>query len=210
VVIHLRKIKDIKKVIIHCTASDRPEDNQIVKLDELHTGTKTIPWNGNNVECFGFDKIGYHYVMWRDGKVDITRKITQIGAHCKGHNTESVGFCLAGEYEFPQLRLAAEFVYNLCETLGLDPRKDVYPHNKFTDQKTCPNFSMEKFFACYPDVPRDFDELVNRLVKLEQKIKHLEGVDNTLILPGNVKATRTNRGIHLSTEEDTPWWRRLL
>lgn len=40
--------------------------------------------------------IGYHYVIRRSGLVEVGRQLNEVGAHCRGHNTDSIGICLVG------------------------------------------------------------------------------------------------------------------
>ena len=44
----------------------------------------------------GFIKIGYHYVILRDGTVQKGRKDSEVGAHVTGYNTGSLGICMVG------------------------------------------------------------------------------------------------------------------
>ena len=44
----------------------------------------------------GFNGIGYHYYIRKDGTVCLTRAIERIGAHVKGFNSESIGICYEG------------------------------------------------------------------------------------------------------------------
>ena len=44
----------------------------------------------------GWLKIGYHYVIKRDGTVETGRELEEVGAHAKGHNAISVGICMVG------------------------------------------------------------------------------------------------------------------
>ena len=44
----------------------------------------------------GFLRIGYHYVILRDGTVQKGRLDTEIGAHVEGHNSGSLGICMVG------------------------------------------------------------------------------------------------------------------
>lgn len=52
----------------------------------------------------GFNDIGYHYVVYRDGSVHIGRPLRQVGAHCLGHNAHSVGICYIGGVEARTLK----------------------------------------------------------------------------------------------------------
>ncbi|WP_337632460.1 N-acetylmuramoyl-L-alanine amidase, partial [Prevotella sp.] len=44
----------------------------------------------------GFDSIGYHYIIYLDGSIHFGRPVEQAGAHCKGHNANSIGVCYVG------------------------------------------------------------------------------------------------------------------
>ncbi len=73
----------INKIIIHCSAT----------ISNLDLGAKEIDvWHRRR----GFRKIGYHFVIRRDGKLEEGRKISEIGAHTKGQNANSIGICLIG------------------------------------------------------------------------------------------------------------------
>ena len=41
---------------------------------------------------------GYHYIVESSGKTTRTRDIFEEGAHTKGHNMESIGICLVGNF----------------------------------------------------------------------------------------------------------------
>lgn len=55
-------------------------------VDDYH---KSLGWGG----------IGYHYFIERDGKVTQGRKDNADGAHTKGYNSNSLGICLAGNFD---------------------------------------------------------------------------------------------------------------
>ena len=40
--------------------------------------------------------IGYHYVIRRDGTLEVGRPLTVPGAHVEGYNSKSLGICLVG------------------------------------------------------------------------------------------------------------------
>ena len=40
--------------------------------------------------------IGYHYVIRRDGAIELGRPEYMVGAHCKNHNAHSIGVCYEG------------------------------------------------------------------------------------------------------------------
>lgn len=128
-----REIAVIKCVILHCSASDRPEDDDISVIDRWHKER-------------GLDKVGYHYFIRKSGVIQKGRKLFEIGAHCKGQNTASVGVCLSGNHKFTeaQFKSAALIFHDLYEILPNLGRHAIFPHFLFNHNKTCPNFSVKE------------------------------------------------------------------
>lgn len=77
-------MRQINRVIVHCSATP---PNRIIGAEEIRE------WHVNER---GFDDIGYHYVIRRDGRIDKGRDLDTPGAHAKGFNEDSVGICLVG------------------------------------------------------------------------------------------------------------------
>jgi len=40
--------------------------------------------------------VGYHFVIRRNGDVELGRPLSQTSAHVKGHNKGNIGICLVG------------------------------------------------------------------------------------------------------------------
>ena len=76
-------MRKIDKVIIHCSATPEGRDYTVADIDRWHRER-------------GFNEIGYHYVVYRDGSVHTGRDVAKIGAHCKGQNANSIGICYVG------------------------------------------------------------------------------------------------------------------
>lgn len=75
--------REIKNIIIHCSATPEGQDMKVWQIEKLHKER-------------GFRKIGYHYVVYRDGSILKGRPDEEPGAHCKGHNADSIGVCYIG------------------------------------------------------------------------------------------------------------------
>lgn len=97
--------------------------------------------------------IGYHYVIKRNGEVEIGRELKQVGAHVQGHNHESLGVCLVGGIDAdgePEANFTEE-QYNALSTL-LYQLKTIYPeaeikgHRNFAN-KACPSFDVEEWWT---------------------------------------------------------------
>lgn len=86
----------------------------------------------------GWCDIAYHRLIAPDGTVFEGRALGQIGAHCAGHNRESVGYCLLTDGAVTDAQKAA-----LVELLHADrapfgaPYTKVGPHRAFT-ATACP------------------------------------------------------------------------
>jgi N-acetylmuramoyl-L-alanine amidase len=92
-----REFKDINEIIIHCSDSDFGD---VDLIDQWH---KERGWDG----------VGYHYVITNgiiahgneydpkmDGEIQKGRELAVMGAHCRGHNYNSIGICLIGRHHF--------------------------------------------------------------------------------------------------------------
>lgn len=125
-------------VIFHCTDSpDYRADNPLFNsvnakvVDEWH-------------KARGWTKIGYHWLILRDGTIERGRDEIEIGAHCVGHNFRSVGVCWVGTeeptiHQMYALKLLYEDIFQ---------RRSItwdhwFPHNAFNSGKRCPVLSMK-------------------------------------------------------------------
>ena len=76
-------MRQIKYIIIHCSATAEGKDFGAKDIDRWH---RARGWNG----------IGYHYVIRLDGTIEKGRDVSKVGAHCAGVNSISVGVCYIG------------------------------------------------------------------------------------------------------------------
>ena len=76
-------MRTITLIIIHCSAVRPYQTSTAAQIDSWH---RARGWNG----------IGYHYVILRDGTVQPGRPEDAVGAHCVGHNAHSIGICYEG------------------------------------------------------------------------------------------------------------------
>ena len=87
----------------------------------------------------GYTGIGYHFYVRKDGSVYRGRPLTTVGAHCLGKNSNSVGVCFEGNFEYEtmpaaQIKSGQELVSYLK---GLYPNAEVKTHNDF-NSTACP------------------------------------------------------------------------
>ena len=114
-------------IIIHCSASDVPEHDDIETIRKWHLQR-------------GWDDVGYHYFIDKSGYVYPGRHIDEVGAHCKGYNYRSIGICLSGNVLFKpaQFHTLKKLLHNLSFL-----NAQVFSHRNFNSSKTCPNFCLE-------------------------------------------------------------------
>lgn len=70
-------------IVVHCSAT-RPHSD--IGIDEI------TQWH----RARGFQAVGYHAVIRRDGSLEFGRNFETPGAHVTGQNMRSVGVCLVG------------------------------------------------------------------------------------------------------------------
>ena len=130
--------RNIKELIVHCSATPEGKDYSVDTIRQWHLQR-------------GFSDIGYHYVIYRDGSIHIGRDESIIGAHCTGHNTNSIGVCYIGgcasDGKTPKdtrTLQQKESLLSLLKTLKIKyPNAKIYPHYKFA-AKACPSFNAEE------------------------------------------------------------------
>lgn len=133
-------MRHINEIIIHCSATPEGRDYTVADIDRWHRQR-------------GFRQIGYHYVIYRDGSIHIGRPIEQIGAHCTGHNTNSIGICYIGGTDArgqpkdtrtqAQRNALRDLIQQLLDTYT---NATIHGHREFTP-KACPCFDVAKEFG---------------------------------------------------------------
>lgn len=76
-------MRPINLLAVHCSATPAARDIGVAQIRAMHLQR-------------GFNDVGYHYVIRRDGRVEKGRPDAVVGAHVQGHNARSIGICLIG------------------------------------------------------------------------------------------------------------------
>ena len=133
-------MREINKIIIHCSATPEGREHTIDDITEWHKQR-------------GFATIGYHFVIYLDGSIHEGRSLEMQGAHTLGHNTNSIGICYVGGVEkdgrtpkdtrtFKQKEALIALVDELKAQY---PKATIHGHNEFAN-KACPSFDVKKEF----------------------------------------------------------------
>lgn len=122
-------------VYLHCSASDRPEDDYPLVMERWHLQR-------------GFAEIGYHFFVQKDGTICEGRSLEKIPAAQEGHNTGSIAICAHGLKKelFTDEQLGA--VKALCYTLNHLYRGGLSFHGHCeVSAKTCPVYDYKKLLG---------------------------------------------------------------
>ena len=134
-------MRRITLIVIHCSA---------VKPDQQSSAAQIDSWHRQRGFHLG---IGYHYVIRRDGTLEMGRPEYMVGAHCKNHNQHSIGVCYEGGLDIrgdpadtrtPQQRETMRQLIN--ELRERYPKAIVVGHHNLNPLKACPCFDAIKEF----------------------------------------------------------------
>jgi N-acetylmuramoyl-L-alanine amidase len=132
-------MRTINLIVIHCSATKEGKDFKAKDIDKWHKER-------------GFKKIGYHYVIDLDGTIERGRQDSEIGAHCTGHNKNSIGICYIGGLDKDgkpkdtRTKEQKEALWDLLRILLTKyPKAQIHGHNTFSN-KDCPCFNVEETY----------------------------------------------------------------
>lgn len=133
--------KETEYIVIHCSATKASMNTDAKEIDRWHRQR-------------GWRKIGYHWVIRRDGVVEEGRDLGEVGAHAKGFNHNSVGICMVGgiddkgepenNYTDEQWKALEQLVWQMKLPY---PDAEVLGHCDLPDvKKACPCFDVRKWW----------------------------------------------------------------
>lgn len=136
----MRKSTDF--MVIHCSATPPGMDIGAKEIDRWHRAK-------------GYFRIGYHFVIRRDGTIEHGRELNAVGAHTLGYNEKSIGICLVGgvttdnrtpENNYtPAQWLTLEKLVSELETQF--PQAKVVGHRDLNPGRGCPSFNVKEWMA---------------------------------------------------------------
>lgn len=135
--------QDVKFLVVHCSATPASRDLTAADIDRMHRLER------------GFLRIGYHFVIRRDGTVEPGRPLNMRGAHVENHNHESIGICLVGGVD-DKLKPQANFTPAQLDSLDRllawmeaeFPTAVIQGHRDFPGvAKACPSFDVKHWLS---------------------------------------------------------------
>lgn len=133
----MKLLQKVQYIVVHCTDTPAGRPVTIDDVDSWHRAR-------------GFERIGYHYLVYLDGSVHLGRSVRYQGAHCKAVNACSIAVCYVGgrtstdprswaDTRTPAQRAALRTL--ISELLRQHPGALVRGHRDF-DPKACPCFDV--------------------------------------------------------------------
>lgn len=124
-----RKVDEIRLIVVHHSATPSGTPRAFARF---------------HVEMRGWPGIGYHFVVGKKGELWRTNALTTVSYHARGHNRESVGVCLVGDFTEtapPAVQLAA--LEGLLRWLVAKlPGRPIVFHRDVVPTTTCPGARM--------------------------------------------------------------------
>lgn len=121
--------RPVNRVFIHCSASDRPEDDKASVINDWHRKR----WGTG---------IGYHFYIRKDGTVEKGRDLEKTPAAQAGHNLHTIAICVGGHRMFSLEQLDA--LKALCEEIHAELPLATFHGHREVANKDCPVFDYRK------------------------------------------------------------------
>jgi N-acetyl-anhydromuramyl-L-alanine amidase AmpD len=153
-------MRTIDKIILHCSASPNGKDFDVKDCDNWHLERG---FRRKETERLLFNPhlfaVGYHYWIKIDGTIQSGRQVSEVGAHCAGLNSTSIGLCMVGTDKFTTFQWSA--LEELVRMLGLTYPgiNNVIGHYQtptgIAQGKKCPEFDVEKWMESSYTTPKE-------------------------------------------------------
>ena len=127
-------------IVIHCSATPETMDIGVEKIREWH------------VKDNGWDDVGYHHIITRDGTIEPARPEEMQGAHAPKVNHRSIAICMIGgsdanggwsnNFTDQQFVTLKALLLNLTKKYKINK---IIGHYQVDDKKECPSFKVPEY-----------------------------------------------------------------
>ena len=127
-------------LVVHCSATPASMDIGVDKIREWH------------VDDNGWEAVGYHHIIRRDGTLEPARPEDMMGAHAVKANHRSIGICLIGgsdaagnwenNFEPEQFTSLKALILNLQNKYKIEY---IIGHNEIEVRKECPSVNVQEW-----------------------------------------------------------------
>ena len=121
-------------IVLHHTGNPYDDDLSAEEINASH-------------QAQGWTCIGYHYVIRKDGTVELGRPHWTVGAHAYGENAYTIGIHVCGNFEEAeptdeQIESLAMLLANLCTDYGLTIDRDHIVGHRELMPTACPGRNL--------------------------------------------------------------------
>lgn len=145
-------MREVNQIIVHSSATRPDQDVDAAMIRRWHLNR-------------GWSDIGYHYVIKRNGLVELGRDLDgdgnvneEVGAHAFGFNQNSIGICMIGGVNndnVPEANFTLKqynTLYYCVSILRTDfPNAEIIGH-KDVSSTACPSFDVKSLLSCQTHV----------------------------------------------------------
>lgn len=123
-----------EKIVIHHTGNPADDDLSAADIHRSHLNQ-------------GWDGVGYHFIVRKDGSVERGRPLECIGSHAYDYNQYSIGIHVCGNFEIAeptqeQLNVLPMLIADLCDAYGLIAGKDIVVGHRDLMETACPGENL--------------------------------------------------------------------
>lgn len=136
-------MKNVDTIVIHYSATYEDQNLTRDDIDKMH-------------KARGWKMVGYHYVIRRDGAVEVGRPESMVGAHVANQNTGKIGICCIGGLNRatgPNVGVDNRTPAQIESLIGLvrdirkrHPKAEVVGHRDLAATQ-CPGFDVRTWWA---------------------------------------------------------------
>lgn len=129
--------RKLNLIVVHYTAVSPPSaDGEMKQWEAIRR---------HHIEVNKWSDIGYHFGISPSGRIYSLRPVKRSGAHCRGHNANSIGVVVMGDdmtitNDAFWFNVLLRFLNRLCERYNI-PKGAVRLHRQLNDTK-CPSFNI--------------------------------------------------------------------
>ena len=121
-------------IVVHHTGNPQDDDLSAEEINESH---QDQGWVG----------IGYHYVIRKDGTVELGRPVWAIGAHAYDENSHTIGVHVCGNFEIgeptpAQIESLAMLLANICTDYDLPIDRETIVGHRELMPTACPGRNL--------------------------------------------------------------------
>lgn len=133
---NLTQRDDTSRIVIHHTGNPVDDD---LSAEQIHASHQAQGWAG----------IGYHFVIRKDGTVELGRPVECVGAHAEGFNYCSIGIHVCGNFDLAepteaQINALPMLLADICDAYGLIASDSIVMGHRDLMATDCPGNNLYK------------------------------------------------------------------